>query len=394
MLSDIDLVGRERSVFADDLEANSALLVDRLKDARVLVIGAAGSVGQAVTLEILKRQPRALHAVDLSENNLVELVRDFRSSIGSIPGDFLTFAIDAGSSEFQDLLKYQDTYDIVLNLSAMKHVRSEKDPYSLTRMIRTNVIDAVSCIGAVQRKGTSKYFAVSSDKAANPANAMGASKQIMEMCLNSIAETMVFSTARFANVAYSDGSLTYGFRKRIEKRQPISAPYDIKRYFVSGQEAGQLCLMSAILGEDREVFFPNFDARYNLVSFSDLAEKFLHASGYKPFYCNSEQEARDFLLTSSDRGQWPVYFFQSDTTGEKPYEEFYTVKESPSFRKFASIGVLLSQRTDGVAEAFVADFDEILRGGVPPKPVLIELLQRYCPTFQHVETEKNLDGKM
>ena len=248
VLNILDLIGREKALFSQDIEKCKNDLENIVSSSTFLVIGGAGSIGQAVTKEIFKRNPKKLHVVDISENNMVELVRDLRSSIGYINGDFQTFALDIGSIEYDAFIENDGQFDYVLNLSALKHVRSEKDPFTLMRMINVNIFNTDKTIQQSIQKGTKKYFCVSTDKAANPVNMMGASKRIMEMFLMRRSEDISISTARFANVAFSDGSLLHGFNQRIQKRQPIVAPNDIKRYFVTPQESGELCLMSCIFG--------------------------------------------------------------------------------------------------------------------------------------------------
>lgn len=255
----LELIGRDRPLFDAEVSQHEQQLSAMVAGGRFLVIGGAGSIGQAVTREIFKRNPRMLHVVDISENNMVELVRDIRSTLGYIKGDFATFAIDCGSREFEALMHASGGYDYVLNLSALKHVRSEKDPFTLMRLIEVNVLNTVKTIELAREHGARKYFCVSTDKAANPVNMMGASKRIMEMFLMRASEALPLSTARFANVAFSDGSLLHGFNQRFAKRQPISAPNDVRRYFVTPQESGELCLMSCLLGANRDIFFPRFD---------------------------------------------------------------------------------------------------------------------------------------
>ena len=263
-MSILKLLGRSKPLFDDDISDQNEKLKDLVQKSRFLVIGGAGSIGQAVTREIFKRNPLSLHVVDISENNMVELVRDIRSTLGYIDGEFKTFAIDCGSIEFEALMRSSKTYDYVLNLSALKHVRSEKDPFTLMRLIEVNVLNTIKTIKMAEAQGTKKYFCVSTDKAANPVNMMGASKRIMEMFLMRESETIEISTARFANVAFSDGSLLHGFNQRFAKRQPISAPNDVRRYFVTPQESGELCLMSCLLGQNRDIFFPKLSEELRL----------------------------------------------------------------------------------------------------------------------------------
>ena len=269
----LPLIGRTDALFTNDIENYESKLLSIVTGSRFLVLGGAGSIGQAVTKEIFKRNPKKLHVVDISENNMVELVRDIRSSFGYINGDFQTFALDIGSIEYDAFIKADGQYDYVLNLSALKHVRSEKDPFTLMRMIDVNVFNTDKTIQQSIDAGVKKYFCVSTDKAANPVNMMGASKRIMEMFLMRKSEQIDISTARFANVAFSDGSLLHGFNQRIQKNQPIVAPNDIKRYFVTPQESGELCLMSCIFGENRDIFFPKLSEALHLITFADIAVK-------------------------------------------------------------------------------------------------------------------------
>ncbi len=279
----LELIGRNKELFSYDLKQYEKELFQIVSTSSFLVLGGAGSIGQAVTKEIFKRNPKKLHVVDISENNMVELVRDIRSSFGYIDGDFATFALDIGSLEYDAFIKSDGKYDYVLNLSALKHVRSEKDPFTLMRMIETNIFNTDKTLKQSIENGTKKYFCVSTDKAANPVNMMGASKRIMEMFVNRRSKQIDVSMARFANVAFSDGSLLHGFNQRIQKNQPIVAPNDIKRYFVTPQESGELCLMSCIFGENRDIFFPKLSENLHLVTFSQIAVRYLENLGYEPY---------------------------------------------------------------------------------------------------------------
>ena len=288
----LSLIGRTEPLFTTDITIHEKELSDLIASSRFLVIGGAGSIGSAVVCELFKRNPKVLHVVDISENNMVELVRNIRSSLGYIDGEFATFAIDCGSDVFDSFIKNGQGYDYVFNLSALKHVRSEKDPFTLMRMIDVNVFNTDKTIQQAKEKGAKKYFCVSTDKAANPVNMMGASKRIMEMYLMRRSLELPVSTARFANVAFSDGSLLYGFNRRMEKEQPITAPNDVRRYFVTPQESGELCLMSCLLGENRDVFFPKLDHNLNLITFSEIAERYLNTLGYEAVQCKTEDEAK------------------------------------------------------------------------------------------------------
>lgn len=389
------LLGRSELSFEADISRYEEALRQTVKGARFLVIGGAGSIGQAVVREIFRRQPRVLHVVDISENNMVELVRDLRSTLGYIDGDFRTFAIDAGSDIF-DVLCNEFTYDHVLNLSALKHVRSEKDPYTLMRMVEVNILNTLSTIGHARRMGARKYFCVSTDKAANPVNMMGASKRIMEMFLMRESRSIPISTARFANVAFSDGSLLHGFRQRLAKRQPISAPRDVRRYFVTPQESGELCLMSCLLGDNRDIFFPKLSEELHLTTFSDIAEKFLRQQGYEPVICAAEGEARARAAELIDQEKWPCYFFDSDTTGEKPFEEFHTNDEKLDLERFNGVGVVENRlaHNDAILDAFTRTITEIRAAGRWSREDLVALFKHTLPEFAHQDTGKFLDQRM
>ena len=392
----LGLLGRERPMFESDVRHHEDELSALVGAGRFLVIGGAGSIGQAVTREIFRRKPKALHVVDISENNMVELVRDIRSTLGYIDGDFRTFAIDCGSREFDALLAAEQGYDYVLNLSALKHVRSEKGPFTLMRLIEVNVLNTISTMAQAQAGGARKYFCVSTDKAANPVNMMGASKRIMEMFLMRASESLPISTARFANVAFSDGSLLHGFNQRFAKHQPISAPNDVRRYFVTPQESGELCLSSCLLGGNRDIFFPKLSEQLDLTRFSDIAVRYLHALGFEPFECASEDEARGRAGELIARKQWPVYFFASDTTGEKDFEEFYTGAETLDMDRFQNIGIIKNDPVydDAKLEHFLSTIGRIRAHPTWDKPELVGLFNHMIPEFQHKETGKYLDGRM
>lgn len=392
----LELIGRDRPLFDADIAGHAADLSARVAEGRFLVIGGAGSIGQAVVREIFKRRPRVLHVVDISENNMVELVRDLRSTLGYIDGDFRTFAIDCGSVEFDALMGWSGGYDYVLNLSALKHVRSEKDPFTLMRMVDVNILNTVATIGQAQARGAQKYFCVSTDKAANPVNMMGASKRIMEMFLMRASLDLPISTARFANVAFSDGSLLHGFNQRFAKRQPFAAPNDVRRYFVTPQESGELCLMSCLLGENRDIFFPKLSERLHLITFAEIAERYLAARGYEAFPCATEEEARACIEERLGRQQWPCCFFASDTSGEKDFEEFFTDRETLDMARFESIGVIRNEPVFDAAklEFFRARIDALKARRAWDRDALVELFHAMLPDFGHKDTGKYLDDKM
>ena len=390
----LSLIGRSNRLFASDIEKNSTLIAELIENHRFLVIGGAGSIGQAVVKEIFKRKPKALHVVDLSENNMVELVRDLRSSIGYIDGDFRTFSIDCGSSIFKAFLDSHGPYDYVLNLSALKHVRSEKDPFTLMRLIEVNILNTLDTID-LTKSSLKKYFCVSTDKAANPANMMGASKRIMEMFLVEKSKEVDISTARFANVAFSDGSLPHGFNLRLQQKQPLSAPSDILRYFVTSQEAGELCLMSCLLGENSDIFFPN-NEQLVPTSFSDIAIRLLESRGFEPVICESEEEARRQVDELARKNKWPCFFSASDTTGEKPCEEFFTESEIVDLNRFEDIGVVgNTHRSESpVLGEFLNSIEEIREAGRWGKADIVGLFTEVLPDFIHNDTGKYLDEKM
>ncbi|WP_298953133.1 UDP-N-acetylglucosamine 4,6-dehydratase [uncultured Nonlabens sp.] len=392
----LNLIGRDHLLFENDIEHYKNILTERVSTSSFLVLGGAGSIGQAVVKEIFKRNPRKLHVVDISENNLVELVRDIRSSYGYIEGDFKTFALDIGSLEYDAFINDDGNYNYVLNLSALKHVRSEKDPFTLMRMINVNIFNTYKSIQQSIEKGVSKYFCVSTDKAANPVNMMGASKRIMEMFIMKASQDLDISTARFANVAFSDGSLLHGFNKRIEKLQPIVAPTDVTRYFVVPQEAGELCLLSCLLGENRDIFFPDLDQGLDLISFADIAVNYLKQKGYEPHLCESEQEARDLINTLPQQGKWPCYFTVSDTTGEKSYEEFYTENENIDLERFENLGVIKNEYVDNNDKIthFESVINELKDSRKWEKSQIVELFKYTLPNFSHEEKGKFLDSKM
>ena len=390
-----EITGREESLFSADLNNLDGTLTRKVRGSRFLVVGAAGTIGQATVKEIFKRDPALLHVVDISENNLVELVRDLRSSFGYGNGEFATFALDCGSEEFAALCR-NGSYDFVLNLSALKHVRSESDPFTLMRLTRTNILNSVITARLARASGASKYFCVSTDKAANPVNMMGASKRIMELFMARESEMMPISMARFANVAYSDGSLLHGFRQRLQKKQPLSAPSDVKRYFVSPQESGELCLLSTLTANNLEIYFPKLSEKLHLTRFSDIAKVFLKQHGFDPVECESEQQARDLVPELARRGKWPCYFFNSDTTGEKDFEEFFTNREELDWDRFESIGVIQSfPRCD---EELLLEFERALEAMIQTgrwsKSDLVQLYVSLVADFEHLETGKYLDQRM
>ncbi len=395
----LELIGRTTPLFTEDIR-DFKDLNDLVHNSRFLVVGGAGTIGSAICRELFARNPKVLHVVDLSENNMVELVRDVRSSVGYGDGEFATFAIDCGSDVFASFMKNQKKriggYDYVFNTSALKHVRSEKDPYTLMRLIETNIFYTDKVMQMAAELGAKKYFCVSTDKAANPVNMMGASKRIMEMFLNRSSELVPLSMARFANVAFSDGSLLYGFNRRIEKNQPIAAPNDVRRYFVTPKESGELCMMSCLTGENRDIYFPKLSKELNLITFSKIAVKYLENLGYEPFECATEQEARDRVKELKALKKYPVFFFESDTTGEKDFEEFYTDNEVLDMDRFSSIGIIKNDidYDNDKLNWFSKEIYKLKESANWDRKDLIDLFNEMIPNFNHKETGKFLDGKM
>lgn len=392
----LKLIGRKNPLFKQDISTFYKKLKYLVSNSSFLVIGGAGSIGQAVTKEIFKRNPKKLHVVDISENNMVELVRDIRSSLGYIDGEFKTFALDASSFEYDAFIKADGDYDFVLNLSALKHVRSEKEPFTLMRMVEVNILNTIKTIQQARANGTQKYFCVSTDKAANPVNMMGASKRIMELFLMRESQSIDISTARFANVAFSDGSLLHSFNQRLQKNQPIVAPNDIKRYFVTPQESGELCLMSCLLGENRDIFFPKLSEELHLITFSEIAVKYLDMMGYEAYECSSEDEARKLVQTLPQEGKWPCLFTESDTTGEKDFEEFFMEGETLDLERFENLGIVKSNLDfeDEKLNYFLESIHEMNESLSWTKSDLVELFHELLSDFDHKETGKYLDSKM
>jgi FlaA1/EpsC-like NDP-sugar epimerase len=390
------LLGRKKHLFENDIEANAHQLSQLVSGSTFLVIGGGGSIGQAVVKEIFKRNPLKLHVVDINENNLTELVRDVRSTFGYIDGDFRTFALDIGSTIYDAFIANDGKYDYVLNLSALKHVRSEKDPYTLMRMIDVNIFNTDKTLLQSIQKGTKKYFCVSTDKAANPVNMMGASKSIMEQFLMRRSKEISISTARFANVAFSDGSLLHSFNQRIQKNQPIVAPTDVRRYFLTPQESGELCLMSCLFGENRDIYFPKLSEDNDLLTFTDIAINYLKELGFEPHLCQSEEEARSSVESLKSVGKWPCYFSPSDTTGEKEYEEFFTTKEVLDLAKHESFGIIKNEEfvENEKLDYFSSMVESMKEKGSWEKQELVKLFREMLPDLEYEDKGKYLDSKM
>ena len=396
----LDLIGRQEPLFEEDLQLHGPEIDRLIAGSSFLVVGGAGSIGGAVVRELFARSPKSLHVVDVSENNLAELVRDLRSSLGYATEDFHAYCFDVLGPEFdafaEDVTARGTRYDYVLNFSALKHVRSEKDPFTLMRLIDVNVFLTRKLLEFSRSIGSKKFFCVSTDKAANPVNMMGGSKRIMEMFLIGHGGATDVSTARFANVAFSDGSLPHAWTQRLQKRQPIAAPNDVRRYFVTAQEGAQLCLFSILQGGDREIYFPKLSPRLHLITFSAMAEKYLRSVGWEPHLCDSEEEARTRVAELSAVGRWPCYFFKSDTTGEKDFEEFYTEAEQVDWERYREIGVVRNEAVADPAalQRFASRIADMRQQRRWTKQDLLQIFGELLPHFAHQETGKYLDNRM
>lgn len=391
------VLGREQSFLSVELEEVKREIRSTVSNARVLVIGAAGSIGSAFVDVVAQFPLKCLHLIDISENNLAEVVRRFRSSRLSVPDDFKTFAIDYTGPEMEALLR-SENYDYVLNFSALKHVRSERDPFTLMRLLEVNILGNWNLIDSLLATSPpTKIFSVSSDKSVNPANLMGASKSFMERLFLSRSNEIPFGSARFANVAFSDGSLLHSFLRRIENGQPLSAPNDIKRYFISHEEGGQLCLLGAFAGENSEIVFPKFEPESDMMTFSEIAKLVLRENGYDPLECEDEEEAlrRAGEMTSATK-QWPCFFSESNTSGEKPFEEFFYSDEKVDLNRYPNVGIVTYPKTS-TREKVLSAIEAIqeIRGSWDwRKESLLNIVREVVPELTHLETHKNLDQKM
>ncbi len=388
---------RDHSMFLGDIESNRQKLEARIQNKSVLVIGGAGSIGSSFIRAILPFHPSELYVADINENALTELTRDLRSSDKTpVPDIYIPYPLDYSSPAFMRMFKKHGGFDIVANFSAHKHVRSEKDIFSVEAMLRNNVINAGVLLKLLEEYRPDTYFCVSTDKAANPVNIMGAGKRIMEDLIFSYSAHFPVKTARFANVAFSNGSLPDGFLKRMEKRQPLSAPSDVKRYFVSPEESGQICLLSAILGDNREIFFPKLDEA-TMLSFDVIARDLLKENGFAPVECGSEEEAiRMAEKLSEGSKNYPVYFTGSNTSGEKPYEEFYTDTETVDLERFKALGVITGKTLPDrdALDGLLKDLEEVFNKPDADKSDVVKIMSGYLPDFKHIETGKTLDSKM
>lgn len=388
---------RSSSMFRDDLSNNSDKLAESIEGKRICVIGGAGSIGSSFVRAILPYRPSSITIVDINENALTELTRDLRSTKGMyIPSVYETYPMDFSSNVFRKMFLNRHGFDIVCNFSAHKHVRSEKDVYSVEALLQNNVLHAKGLMDLLSEYPPEAFFCVSTDKAANPVNIMGASKRIMEDVIFSYSDLFPVKTARFANVAFSNGSLPAGFLSRINKLQPLSAPSDVRRYFVSPEESGQICLLACILGENRAIFFPKL-VEAQMMTFDAIGTELLRAHGYEVFECSSDDEAINMSEELKKGGQvYPVFYSVSDTSGEKPFEEFVTETETADYNRFQSLGVITGKeipQKNRISKLFV-DLDDAFARKETTKEEIVAILEDYLPSFEHIETGRSLDSKM
>lgn len=388
---------RDYSMFSMDIENNVSRLSAKIRDKSILVIGGAGSIGSSFIKAVLPYKPKTLVVVDINENALAELTRDLRSTKGLyVPEDYAPYAMDFASSSFDRMFRSRNGFGIVANFSAHKHVRSEKDIYAVEALLQNNLLHAKKLLDLLAEFPPERYFCVSTDKAANPVNIMGASKRIMEDLIFSYSHKFPVMTARFANVAFSNGSLPAGFIARISKLQPLSAPTDVKRYFVSPEESGQICMLACMLGENREIFFPKLEEA-QMMTFDAIAEELLKAFGYKVQRCETEEEAIEKTVELK-RGslEYPVYFSVSNTSGEKAFEEFYTDQETVENTRFCSLGVITGKELPDSNE--VLELLERLETAFSDvnvaKTDVVAIIKKYLPNFEHIEKGMSLDSKM
>ena len=379
--------------FDKDISESKNILLNKICDQNILVIGGAGTIGSSYVKQILNYKPSKITIVDINENGLTELTRDLRSSnLLDYSPEYITYPVNLLSDTFDKIFN-SDTWQVVANFSAHKHVRSEKDKISVEALIKNNVYGAIKLLNLCEGNPPNYFFSVSTDKAANPVNIMGASKSLMEKLILSKKNNFRVSTARFANVAFSNGSLLDGFIYRLNKKQPLSCPSDIKRFFVTPEQSGQICLLATFLGDSGNIFFPKLDFHKDQIYFKDIALDFLKEEGFEPIYMNSEKEAKDYDI-DSNLGKYPIYFFNTDTSGEKTYEEFYTEEEDYNIKKYDSLGFINTPKVQISFEEVEASFDAIFSNSKSEKLDIVKVIKKYVPDFMHIETGKHLDQKM
>lgn len=391
------VIKRSTSLFFKDIQINNDNLYKAINRKRILVIGGAGSIGSSFVKAILPFKPKSLVVVDINENAIAELTRDLRSTKGMfVPEDYVTYPMDFASPVFEKMFRERKGFDIVGNFSAHKHVRSEKDIYSIEALIQNNVLHAKKLLDLLSEFPPENYFCVSTDKAANPVNIMGASKRLMEDLIFSYSDKFPVKTARFANVAFSNGSLPAGFLARMSKLQPLSAPLDVKRYFVSPEESGHICMLACMLGNNREIFFPKLDET-QMMTFDVIARELLTANGYEVLECNSDEEAIDKADDLKNGSKmYPVHFSKVDTSGEKLFEEFYTDTETIDMNRFQSLGVVTGKIIPAKekVERLLVDLSNEFNNQHTTKEKVVAIIKEYLPNFEHIETGKSLDSKM
>ena len=379
--------------FKTDIDNYKNFLIKKIKNKNILVIGGAGSIGSSYVKKILNYKPLKITIVDINENGLTELTRDLRSSnLLDYNPKYITYPVNLLSNTFDKIFN-SDTWDVVANFAAHKHVRSEKDTISIEALIENNVFGAIKILKLCEKNPPQFFFSVSTDKATNPVNVMGASKSLMERLILSKKNEFRVSTARFANVAFSNGSLLDGFRHRLKKKQPLSCPSDIKRFFVTHDQSGEICLLATFLGDSGNIFFPKLDFNQDQIYFKDIAFDFLANKGFVPAIMNSEKEAKNFDIVIN-KPQYPIYLFETDTSGEKVYEEFYTDKENYNLEKYNSVGYIITGDNKISFKDIANDFKNIFEDNSVSKSSLIKVLKKYLPDFNHIEKGKNLDQKM
>ncbi len=387
---------RERSMFEQDIEQNRELLRERIEDKSVLVIGGAGTIGSSYIKAVLAFKPGSLYVVDTNENGLTELTRDLRSTENQfVPEEYKSYPMNFADSAFEKMLRQEGPFDIVANFAAHKHVRSEKDKYSIEAMIDNNVFKAKRLLDLLAQNPPSHFFCVSTDKAANPVNVMGASKKLMEEVIMAYSASMPITTARFANVAFSNGSLLDGYIQRMMKHQALSCPADVRRFFVSPEESGQICMLACMLGNSGDIFFPRLEDS-ELTSFKSITEALFESLGKPIHLCASEGEARALSNSKDELEKYPVYFFESDTSGEKQFEEFYTEDDQVDFSRFSGLGIVANAKKPSLntVNQVLDGLAELMQREEYNKADIVAQLQSIIPGFEHIETGKSLDQKM